>query len=295
MIPLFKHNYIKPSGNSSNFKIDIAPLTTAFDNFYVESCRIAEELYSLKQGKLHILYSGGLDSEYCLSVFLALGIDVTPVILKLTPGYNDYDTKYAFDFCKAKNLTPVVLDLDFDQFVSSGKILDITKQMQCSTFGRASTAWAAGQLDGTVILGDSDGYLRIDPQSKEWYFEIPEHDYSVYRYFQQNGIHGTTSFITWSAEALAAWLSDARILELVNNEHPGKLSTNTSKHIIYNRHSNFDLQVRPKFHGFERIAIDNKFTQSPVFLEMKEFGKSYNGIWRKRYQDLMADFIKQDN
>lgn len=291
MIPLFKNNYIRPLGNASDFKLDITPLTTKFDDLYTESCRIAEELYDLKQGKLHIMYSGGLDSEYCLSVFLALGIEVVPVILKLNPGYNDHDIKYAFEFCKSKNITPKVIDLDFDTFVSSGKIVDVCKEMESSTYGRATTAWATSQLDGTVILGESDLYIRLDQPSKTWNLEANEHDYSIYKYFQKHGIHGTSSFITWSPESFAAFLSDPRLEELANNEHPGKLSINTSKHMIYNRHSNFDLQVRPKFHGFERIG--KQFFQTPEFLELEEFGKQYNGVWRKSYHNLIADYIRQ--
>ena len=295
MIPLYKNNYIRVSGNASNFKVEIDPLKGPFSNYYIESCRAAEELNDLKQGKLHIMYSGGLDSEYCLKVFLSLGIDVTPVIIKLNPGYNDHDTKYAFDFCSAHNITPKVVDLDFDKFVESGKLLDVCKEMQSSTFGRASTGYVASLLDGTVIMGEGDPYMRLDQSDKTWYIEEREHYHATHRYFQKQGIHGTTMFICWSPEMMASFLSDPVMLELSNNELPGKLSNFSSRHIIYNRHSNFNLQVRPKFHGFEKIGKDEKFLKSKSFLALEEFGKSCNGFWRKRYHDFISDFIKQDN
>ena len=99
-----KNNYIRANGTGPSWQLEIDPLPSKFNNFYVESCRAAEEIYDLRQGKVHIMYSGGIDSEHCLSVFLSLGMDVTPVIIRLNPGHNDHDTAYAFKFCQSKLL-----------------------------------------------------------------------------------------------------------------------------------------------------------------------------------------------
>jgi hypothetical protein len=288
MIPLYKNDYIKILGTAENFKLEIDQLPSTFNNLYAESCRAAEELYALKEGKIHILYSGGIDSEYCLSVFLSLGIEVVPVIIKLNPGYNDHDTQFAFDFCESRNITPKIIDIDFDKFVSSGKIFDICKEMTSSTFGRASVGYAAGLLDGTVILGDGEPYVRLDTNDNNWYLEELEHDFATYRYFQKHGIHGTTHFNRWTAGMMAAYMCDSRVAELANNQHPGKLSTNTSRPIIYNRYTNFNLKVRPKFHGFEKLG---DLANSSVLQQIEEFGKSCNGHWRIKYQDFIADYI----
>jgi hypothetical protein len=76
MISLVKDNYIQSYGNGSNFTIEIDKLPTKFNNYFKESCKSAEEIYSLKQGNLNLLYSGGVDSEYTLNVFLHLNISV---------------------------------------------------------------------------------------------------------------------------------------------------------------------------------------------------------------------------
>lgn len=288
MIPLYKNDYIKVIGTAEDFKLEISQLPTNCNNLYAESCKAAEEIYDLKQGNLHILYSGGIDSEYCLSVFLSLGMDVVPVIIKLNPGYNDHDTQYAFDFCEANKITPKVIDIDFDHFVTSGKIFDVCKEMRSSTFGRASVGYAAGLLDGTVILGDGEPYVRLDTTDNVWYLEELEHDFATHRYFQKHGIHGTTHFNRWTPGMLAAYMCDPRVAELANNQHPGKLSTNTSRPIIYSRYSNFKLQVRPKYHGFERLGL---LMESPVMKQIEEFGKSCNGQWRISYQDFIKTYI----
>jgi hypothetical protein len=289
MIPLYKNNYLRVSGHAETFAVDIDPLPKNPKNYYQESCKAAEEIYDLKQGPLHILYSGGIDSEYCLSVFLSLGMDVTPVIIKLNPGYNNHDTKYAFKFCESKNIKPLILDIDFDNFVASGKMSDITKEIRASTFGRAPVAYAAGLLDGTVILGDGEPYIKLDKETGIWNLEIDEHDFSVYNYFTKHGIHGTTHFNRWTPEMFVSFMLDPRMAELANNRHPGKISSNTSRYIIYNRHSNFNLEERHKFHGFETIhqyEIFNK-TYRSIFEELYEYGKTCDGFVKINYQEFI--------
>jgi len=284
---------MRPAGHANNFKVDIDPITTKIDNLYVESCRAAEELYSMREGKFHILYSGGIDSEHCLSVFLSLGMEVTPVIIKFKQGYNDHDTKFAFDFCQEKNLTPVIIDINYDDFIESGKLLQVTQEMNASTFGRAHVAYAAGLLDGTVLLGDGESYIKLNSDDNVWYVELDEHDFSIYNYFKKYNIHGTTQFTRWTQGMNAAYINDPMMLELANNQHPGKLSSNSSRPAIYNRYSNFNLKPRHKFHGFEfrnRYPIFNH----PAFAEIKEFGLAYNGQVSIPYHDFLKQYIHHD-
>jgi hypothetical protein len=90
-----KNNYIQPVGTGDTFTVSIAAPPAKFNNYFIESCKAAEEIYSQKQGNLYIMYSGGLDSEYALSIFLSMGMEVTPVIVRMNPYYNAHDFKYA--------------------------------------------------------------------------------------------------------------------------------------------------------------------------------------------------------
>jgi len=290
MIPLYKNNYVRTSGHGTSFTVEIDPLFSKVDNFYVESCKAAKELYDLKQGKFHILYSGGLDSEHCLSVFLSLGMDVTPVIVKLNSDYNYHDIKYAFDFCKSKNIKPLIIDIDFDKFVESGQIFDICTKMKSSAFGRAPIAYAAGLLDGTVISGDGEPYVKKNEEDNIWYLTEEENDFSIYNYFKLYGIHGTTHYSRFTPEMFAAFMIDPRMVELANNQHVGKLSTYSSRTIIYNRYSNFDLQPRTKYTGFEKIIGHDNFKNHPVLEEIEKFGKSHQGNYKISYQEFMKNF-----
>ena len=291
MIPLYKNDYCKLTGHGSNFTVSMNPITSKIDNLYIESCKAAKEIYDIKEGKLHILYSGGLDSEHCVSVFLSLGMDVTPVIVKLNSEYNHHDIRYAFEFCESKNIKPIVVDIDFDDFVESGKILNVCKEIKSSAFGRASTAYAAGLLDGTVISGDGEPYIRKNEKDNVWYLIEEENDFSVSNYFKLYGINGTPHYSRFTPEMFAAFMLDPRVVELVNNQHEGKISTISSKPLIYNRHSNFNLNPRPKYHGFEKIIEHENFKNHPVLEEIKKFGEDYRGVYKISYHEFMKKFI----
>jgi hypothetical protein len=288
MITLTKNNYLRQSGTGNTFNIAIDPLPTKFDNHFIESCRAAEEIYSNKQGKLHILYSGGLDSEHTLAVFLHLGLDVTPVIIQLNTGYNKHDIDYAFQYCESKKLKPVVIDIDFDNFVRSGQMLSIAKDIKSEVYHRSATAYAAGLLDGTVLLGDGEPHIKLNIEDKKWYYNIFQHDLAVANYFSLNGIYGTTHFGCWTAEMTVSFLLDERIQNLAKNKFIGRLGSQSSKHYVYNRHSNFNLIVRKKLTGYE-IIENSKIFNDDSFKELKEFGKTCNGTYYKNYFDMMKE------
>ena len=282
---LSKNNYILPSGMGSTFSVLFDELSKQYDNYFVESCRAAKEVYDLKQGKVYMLYSGGVDSEYALSIFLSLGMDITPVIINLNPNYNDFDIKYATDFCNRKNITPLIVNLDFDQFVKSGKFLEVSKICRSKIYHRAATAYVAGQLDGTVLLGDGEPYIKKD-SNDNWNIEIYEHDYAVWNYYVAKRIYGTTHFNRYTSEMLLSFFADERMVELANNTVLGKLSSNSSKFIIYNRHCDFNLEQRPKYHGYEKIETSEIFKHN-AFRELEIIGKEWNGVHSTNYFEFM--------
>jgi hypothetical protein len=266
------------------FTLSFNPLPAQYKNYYVESCKAAQEVYDLKQGKLHMLYSGGVDSEYALSIFLSLGMDITPVIINLNPNYNDFDIKYAIDFCNKKNITPLMINLDFDQFVKSGKFLEVSKTCRSALYHRAATAYVSETLSGTVLHGEGEPYIKKNNDG--WDVEIYEHDYAIWNYFVAKGIHGTTHFNRYTPEMFLSFLSDSRMVDLANDAVPGKLGSNSSKFIIYNRDSNFNLEERPKYHGYEKIEKSEIF-QHDAFHELEILGKQWNGVYSKNYFEFM--------
>lgn len=290
MISIVKNNYINVSGQGPNWKFNMDKCVNTFDNLFVETCKAAEEIYSLKQGKIYFLYSGGLDSEYTLSVFLHLGIDIIPVIIKLKPNYNDFDIAYAYKFCESKHLTPVTVDIDFDEFVKSGLLLDYAKKYKSEIHHRSAVLHTISKLDGTIILGDNEPYINKNTVTNTWNYQIHEYDYVLVNYFLANNIHGTPHFGCWTVEMSMAFLTDPVIQSLAKNKIPGKLGSNSSKHLIYNRHSNFNLEVRPKYTGYEIIEKSPIFQHDSI-IELKNFCQRYNGQFNQDYFEFMIEHL----
>jgi hypothetical protein len=286
-----KNNYIRSSGTGPTWKVDIDPLPIKFDNYFIESCRAAEEIYSQKQGKVHVMYSGGIDSEHCLNVFLHLGMDVTPVIIKLNPGHNDHDTAWAFKFCESKNIVPLVIDIDFDHFVKSGKMFEVQQTIKSKMFARTWFAYAAEQLPGTVIFGDGEPHIVKYTLNNKWYLDMYEYEFTVSNYFQSKGIHGTANgFSCYTSEQMASFLVDPRINQLATNQIPHEIDSDASKNMVYNRHSNFNLKTRPKYYGYEYLK-ESKLAQEAFaeFMKIIETGKQWDGKFFINYHNLIKD------
>lgn len=281
-----KDNYYAPCGHGEEFTVNINMLPTSFNNYFEESIVAAREIEAQKVGKLHLLYSGGVDSENVLGVFLSAGIPITPVIISMAHGHNSFDTHYAFQFCKSKHIQPLVINVDFDRFVTSGKMLETARICKSSIYHRTLTAYIAGTLDGTVLCGDGEMYIRKNKQRGCWDVHMDEHEFAVYRFFQAKGIHGTTHFNTYRPEMMSAMITDVTMRELADNKRPHKEGSNSSKVEIYNRHSNFNLARRPKFHGYEQIELSPTFNH-PDFATLRDEGKQWNGSYDVEYYSFL--------
>jgi hypothetical protein len=290
---LVHNNYLRPSGSGNTFSVDIDPTTsTETTNYFEASKQAAEMVADSRQGELHLMYSGGVDSEYTLALFNHLDIPITPVIIKLLPDYNAHDVAYAFKYCEQQGIEPLVFDLNFDDFVNSGQMYRIALAMNCSKFQYAATAYAISQLNGTVLCGDGEPYIRLDPETNRWNIMIHEYEYGLANHFKLNNICGTPHFNRYTKEMYYEFLKDSRMWDLANNRVPGKTSSFSSKWIVYNRHSGFNLEERPKYHGYENIEQRDIFSNESFDLIEKIVGQEYNGDWVVDYFNFLKECVQ---
>jgi hypothetical protein len=95
--------------NLCDFSITINPYPFVADSFENNSKRVAREICE-KNEKVYVLYSGGIDSEYVLKVFLEEKLPVIPVLV-VTP-YNKLELEYAVKFCVENKLKPFILKFE---------------------------------------------------------------------------------------------------------------------------------------------------------------------------------------
>jgi len=280
---LIYNNYLRGSGHGANWQVAVDPPTRPVKSYYEEVCIAAEMVWAQKLGTMYVSLSGGLDSEFVLAVLLSLKMDVTPVIMRTQ--YNHPEISYAFKFCEKNNLTPVIFDLDYDDFVKSGKMMDYCLSMKCSSPWHASNAWVLCQLDGTVLTGNDPPHMKKKDDGL-WYLDEEEKIHSQLRAFRKNNIHGTPYLLSYTPEAMYAFLTHPTMVTLANNRLAGKTGTNSSKIRVFNTNKGkFQLEQRIKKNGYESIS-NTEIATHPDFQTIKGWDH-WRGSSDHQYQELI--------
>lgn len=275
-------DYLHWSGNGPTWQVTIDAPKRQVGTYYEETVIAAEMIWAQKVGELYLCYSGGLDSEYALAIFRSLGMKITPVIM--ITEYNHPETEYALKYCKHNNIKPVIINLDYNQFVESGELLRICTSMKSAAYQLASNMWLISQIDGTVITGDSDPHLI--KLNDEWLVDEIEPVYSQFNYFKDNRICGTPFFMSYTCEQYTAFLTDPIIKKLANNSIPGKLGSYSSKIHVYNNNPYFKFEDRVKKTGYEVVESSAIYNHRDI-QTVNSWRDKWWGSSNHEYHDLI--------
>ena len=130
---LTHNNYFTTSGHGKDWTVHLKSVTQTPNSWFTESIRSAQLIKESADSPLVLLFSGGLDSEYMLNIFRHAGIDFKVAIISYG-DYNIHDNKHAFEYCKAHGIEPIVIDIDMDWFINSGKIIEIANLAKCCAY-----------------------------------------------------------------------------------------------------------------------------------------------------------------
>lgn len=282
---LLHNDYMRSSGNGPTWSVEINPPNRSVLNYWEEVKISCSLIYEQRTSPLQLCYSGGLDSEFVLATLLDMGIPVEVFIMNTQ--YNYHETKYAFKFCESKNITPVVVDLNYDQFVESGQLLEIAEKMKCAQWQIPANMWLVQQLTGTVIIGNDPPHLKLNQQDNLWYLDEEEVIHSQFNFWKQNNIEGTPFLLSYTPESMLSFLLDPDIEKLANHGFPGKLGTNSTKVRVFNRHSGYNLEQRVKQHGYE-IAEQSQIFKHPDIQTVISWKDKWKGTSDHQYHDAVA-------
>lgn len=294
---LTKNNYLRGSGHGKDWHVNLEPAYRKVKTYYEETVDAMESLYATKTGKFQVLYSGGIDSQYVCEVFLKLKMDFEAIIIRLLSNngevYNQHDISYAYDFCNTKNIKPIIYDVNFDDFVESGKIIEIAESVNCCSFAIPATLYVANQLDGYSIIAGGDPYIKYDEPTNTWLFEELEYAHSSLRYYAKNNLNGSPFLLSYTPEMMLSFLLDISMVALGTGLVPGKTGSNSTKSHVYNNGSGFNLDVydfvaknRIKYTGYEQI-YHSEWMNHPNMKLFEEYKKSYNGEYVLPYSDVI--------
>jgi hypothetical protein len=311
---LIRDNYLRGSGTGSTWHVDIDPPTRKVKSYFEETLLTSEYMYANKTGKLLLMLSGGLDSEYVFRVFQHLKFEFTPVIVRLMGkhskrDYNHADTVQGFKLCNTFNIKPLVIEFDFDKFFDSGEIFDLMHTWHCRGIGVITLSKIAESLDGFTVMGNDPPYMRLNEELNQWQLEEEELIHTLLRFYKGKNLHGCPFLLSYTPEMMLSFLLDPHIADLANGKHVGRTGTNSTKSYVFNNGSGFNMDhydfelakkvaskevtnvSMPRYkqngleviikipHFYKRIRQEMKAVQPGVPL--------YRGCYKENYHDLV--------
>ncbi len=230
-------------------------------NFHDECLETAKIIATKTRDPIHVLFSGGVDSEVTIRSFVEAGIPITAAILRFKNDINIHDISWAIIVCESLSVPYRIYDLDLLKFWQK-EALEYAKATYCISPSLLPTMWLVDQIQGYPVFGSGECLLikdrpedyvpGVSPYEKSiWRLSEKEQIASWYRHFMVRNRPGCPGFFQYTAEIMLSYLLDPFVVRLVNSEIMGKLTTESSKLTIYQQH--FPLAARPKYTGYERV------------------------------------------
>lgn len=236
-----KNNWIsssldqRTSENLCDFSITINPYNFIKDSFLNNAKRVAIELSS-QHNNLYVLYSGGLDSEFVLKLFIENNLPITPVTL-VTP-FNKNELAYAVKFYKKYNIKPFIINYtDTDLLINKAR--SICRQKGWFSFLGAiyyDILETISLKNGIVINGNGEPFFTGQNEINQ--NKIVFNEWEFYeRYTSTNHIGG---FFTYDLALHHSMITEVNLSNDINISKSKLYNLEYRKKLVWDR-SFFDL------------------------------------------------------
>jgi len=286
------NDYFTTSGHGSSYEGHLVGCTQQPGSYYEESIRAAKLISENASSEIVLMFSGGIDSEYMLNIFKDAEVDFRVAILSYGV-YNEHDTHFAFEYCNANGIVPVVVDVNLAQLINEDKISEIAKLSKCCAYQMCSVMEGISKIDGTIIMANGESTFTKHTQGEtagNWYWTEHERINSYRNWYKEKNIDGTPDFLKYTPELTASYLLEPEVIQLVN-DNSQRQSTVDIKLDIYNK--NYDIQPRQKFTGWERLERSPLFDDLIKSKFIHELKTDYNGVIYMSYDDIYHQMFKE--
>jgi len=255
-------------------------------SYYEELYENARNIRDIIQGPLDLLFSGGIDSEVILRIYLDLKIPINVYIFRYENMFNYREYNHAIRICTELNVKYKIIDFNLKKFFENDAY-DIWTKCYCNSSGWLPLMKMTSYLDNTPIVGRGDPYWQKQING-EWLFEIDEGAKFWTTYHKKINRIAITDWYEYRPEIIISHFQLTRIKTLIDNRQPGKLSSFSNKCLIHKDYWK-DIIIRPKMTGFEKDKIPDK-NSKPIF--MLNFDKEYtNTVVNKTYKYSKEEII----
>jgi hypothetical protein len=257
---------VKQFGNDPFFLKLTNMIDRPVKSYYEELVNNAKMLRDVYTGKFDLLFSGGIDSEVILRLYLDLKIPINVFIFKYENDYNYKDYNQAIATCNALGVTPTVIDFNLKKFFENDAY-DIWKTVHFLNAGRLPHMKMIEYLDGIPIMGDGNPeWICVNG---EWKWVFAEIDTQWISYCNLIGRTAITNWYEYSPEIAVSYTKEPVVQQLFTT------SQRNSRGIKCQLHQQFwpDLASRDKLIGFEGNMPAGEYNSKPKF--MLEFNNQY--------------------
>lgn len=206
--------------------------TSVKDMTVSDAAKYTAELIANKYDNLHLLMSGGVDSEFVADILYQHNIPFTPVV-GCAPDNANQDYFFAMHWCQHRNIKPLVVEFKTDDI-----ILQKSYATMCKKYGIINNSYVMKPLLDTVInrggyalLGEAN--LTLEKPDSKWDDPVGEvleiTPQGLFGSIYTNGAH-PCEFLAYTPELLLA---------LIKNINPA-LNNPMAKTTMYN------VPFRPK-------------------------------------------------
>lgn len=200
-----------------------------------------------------IMFSGGIDSELILRIYLELGQKLNVNIFKYENNYNEYDVTFAMTVCRALGVKYRIIDFNLENFYRNDA-MSVYQGAMCSHARALPQLQFMNYVDGLPVYASSDmRWFRPNNDytiKTEWMMQDFEYEIAWDRYVAFQKRNAIMQWFKFTPEIVAGWMQMNWFKLLVNDEYMGKMGVNSTKYIGY-REVYPDLMERVKKTGFE--------------------------------------------
>jgi hypothetical protein len=248
------------------------------ENLWDSCVKTAREM-SKDLGKITVMYSGGLDSEYAVHAFQSSGYDFDIVSIEWfwkDRFLNGHDLAYVdkFETEYGKKVNRIKFDLS-ELFLDRDRWTEISKKYQVvSPHQQALCCLLENINDPWLQVDELETLIHFDiNQIPYWGFEKREDQDMCWRKFNKlTSKKMLNNFFTYRLETLECWTKNHIVKNLADWKVYGKLSFTSSKHRIYQESCPMKMQIRPKYFGMELITSiwENNIVDQIDMLEIND-------------------------
>jgi hypothetical protein len=255
---------------------------------------IAAKEYTKFNRHLFVSMSGGIDSEVTAISFLNAGIPFTPLILQYEFNnkiLNNYDIKYAFEFCTKHNLSPMIHSVNPVEFVKMATSDDYAKYTQIAgvyMYVQIYLINLVEDMNGMLVGGGTEQNWRY---STELEFCIRSSYLTAYQYMYDNNLKHWPSFHWTTPELIRSYIDVPVVKKALEKPKNFKIKDYVNSIKIRAFHENFpELILRKKYHGYERfeeIPIFKNWLTTRFYPDYRTFRLSYPDTINQLDYDLI--------